>query len=188
MQNTRVYFNKRASGWDKTQTHDPKKIKLMLALSDLREGMDILDVGCGTGVLEPYLLRHRPRRVVAVDFAENMISIARQKITDRRVEFVCADIFALVGPICDCCLLYNTYPHFGDPNRLLAHLSSLLRPGGRLSISHVRGKSGETYKGQTLCGVPVHPNQALVNLMRPYFHVDATVDNNALFFISGVLR
>ena len=188
MSDTKDLFNRRAFTWDRAHTHDPEKIELMLTLSDLRDGMDFLDVGCGTGVLEPYLLARNPSRVLAVDFAENMIAVARQKIHDSRVEFICADIFSLSGHICDCCFLYNAYPHFDDPARLLAHLSTLIRPGGRLSISHNRGKAGDIYMGQTLCGVPVHPNQALVSLMRPYFYVDATVDNNTLFFISGLLR
>jgi len=185
---TKSLFNRRAATWDSSHMHDPDKIELMLALSDLREGMDFLDVGCGTGVLEPYLLAYNPRRIYAVDFAENMLVVAREKNHDARVKFVCADIFTMSGAICDYCFLYNAYPHFDEPEQLLAHIATLLRPGGRLSISHTRGKTGDAYMGTTLCGVPVHPNQALVGLMRPYFHVDATVDNNALFFISGVLR
>jgi demethylmenaquinone methyltransferase/2-methoxy-6-polyprenyl-1,4-benzoquinol methylase len=188
MQSTRALFNSRAATWDQLHTHDPAKISLMLALSDLSPGMDFLDVGCGTGVLEPYLLRYQPRRVIAVDFAEKMIEIARKKLQDPRVEFLCADVFSLQGELCDCCFLYNAFPHFSDPHRLLEHLFTLIRPGGRLSISHTRGKAGDAYLGQVLYGHPVHPNQGLVNLMRPYFHVDATVDNGALFFISGTRR
>ena len=188
MSNTKSLFNRRAATWDSSHTHDPEKIELMLALSDLHEGMDFLDVGCGTGVLEPYLLALNPRRILAVDFAENMLAVARRKIQDARAKFICADVFTLSGAICDCCFLYNAYPHFDQPGQLIAHLATLLRPGGRLSISHTRGKAGESYMGQTLFGVPVHPNQALVGLMRPYFHVDATVDNNTLFLVSGVLR
>ena len=185
---TRDLFNRRAGAWDKSHTNDPEKIALMLSLCDLRPGMDFLDVGCGTGVLVPHLLAHRPGRILAVDFAENMIALAREKVEDSRVEFLCADIFTLTGRVFDCCFLYNTFPFFSEPDRLVDHLATLLRPGGRLCISHSRGKAGESYMGQTLCGAPVHPNQAIVGLMRPHFHVDATVDNNALFLISGILR
>lgn len=188
MRNTRALFNSRAASWDTSHTQDPEKINLMLTLSDLTEGMDLLDVGCGTGVLEPYLLQYKPRRVVAVDFAEKMIDIAREKLRDSRVEFVCADVFALLGPICHCCFLYNAYPHFPDPHRLLEHLAGLIHPGGRLTISHARGKAGDAFQGQVLCGHPVQPNQGLVNLMRPFFHVDAAVDNGAIFLVSGLRR
>ncbi|MDR2909454.1 MAG: class I SAM-dependent methyltransferase [Oscillospiraceae bacterium] len=188
MMDRRALFNSRAASWDHAHTHDPDKIELMLSLSDLRQEMDFLDVGCGTGVLEPYLIAYNPRRVLAVDFAEKMIAIAREKIYDRRIEFVCADIYALFGPLADCCFLYNAYPHFDDPGRLISHIATLLRPCGRLTISHTRGKADGSFKGLTFCGAPVHPNQALVALMNPFFHVDATVDNNALFLISGIKR
>ncbi|MCL2580095.1 MAG: class I SAM-dependent methyltransferase [Oscillospiraceae bacterium] len=188
MGDTKDLFNRRAAAWDKSHTNDPEKIELMLTLSDLRPGMDFLDVGCGTGVLAPYLLACDPGMVLAVDFAENMIEIAKEKVSDPRLTFLCTDVYALTSQAFDCCFLYNALPFFSEPDRLIGHLASLLRPGGRLSVSHSRGKAGESYIGQTLCGAPVHPVQGLAGLMRPYFHVDATIDNNALFFISGVLR
>ncbi len=188
MLTTRGLFNRRAQTWDAAHTHDPEKIRLILALSGLVEGMDMLDVGCGTGVLVPYLLEYAPRRVVAVDFADRMIKIAREKVSDPRVEFVCTDVFRLIGAICDCCFLYNSFPHFPDPHRLLAHLALLVRPGGRLVISHSRGKADGVFKGERLFGAPVHPNQALVGLLRPYFRVDTSIDTEALFLVAGIRK
>lgn len=188
MDNAKDLFNRRAAVWDKSHTADPERIKLMLALSNLRAGMDFLDVGCGTGVLEPYLLAFEPGRIIAVDFAEKMIETARNKNNDSRIEYICADVFSLSGKMADCCFLYNSYPYFDDPARLLSHLATLIRPGGRLSISHTRGKAGEGYIGQTLFGEPTYPNQALVGLMRPHFYVDVSVDSSVLFLTSGIVR
>lgn len=188
MVDSRNLFNNRAAHWDALHPQDPEKIRLILALSDLAQGMDLLDVGCGTGALEPFLLEYQPHRVIGVDFADKMIEVAKENLSDPRVLFLCIDIFQLSGELCDCCFLYNAFPHFPDPHRLLAHLDTLIRPGGRLTISHNRGKADEVFTGQSLMGHPVHPNQGLVNLMRPYFHVDAAIDNNALLLISGTKR
>ena len=185
MGDTRDLFNRRAAVWDRAHTNDPEKIRLMLSLSDLQPGMDCLDVGCGTGVLTPYLLAYHPNRVLGVDFAENMIALAKEKETDARLQFLCADIFSLTGRNFDCCFLYNAFPFFSEPDRLLAHLATLLRPGGRLSISHTRGKAGGSQP--TLCDTPI-PLQGLAGLMQPHFQIDAAIDNNALFFISGRAR
>ncbi len=53
---TREYFNSLAGTWDSIVQHDPQKLKKIIDLTDIKEGDTVLDVGCGTGVLEGYLL------------------------------------------------------------------------------------------------------------------------------------
>ena len=50
-----------------------------------------LEMGCGTGKNTEWLLE-KARQIVAVDFSEGMLAVARQKITSDRVEFYQADI------------------------------------------------------------------------------------------------
>lgn len=50
-----------------------------------------LEMGCGTGKNTEWLLE-KARQIVAVDFSEGMLAVARQKITSGRVEFYQADI------------------------------------------------------------------------------------------------
>lgn len=182
MYDTRSFFNERAAIWDQKTTHDIENIKTMLRLSDLRSGCCVLDVGCGTGVLEPYLLECHPAIVLAVDFAENMIAVAREKLSDPCIEFVCADFYDITGLTFDNCFFLNTFPHFTDPERAIMHLSRLLKAGGRVTISHVQGKSGDG----TGILAPMLPAQGLINLLRPHFRIDVIVDNSVLFMISGV--
>lgn len=46
----------------------------------MKEGLDILDVACGTGVMEQFLLKYNPKSIVAVDIAENMIKKQKKNI------------------------------------------------------------------------------------------------------------
>lgn len=181
MYDTRTFFNERALVWDFKVIHNPENIKTMLRLSDLKKGCCVLDVGCGTGVLEPYLLRYEPSVVLAVDFAENMITVAKEKLTDSAVEFVCADYFDITGLTFDNCFFLNAFPHFPDPQRVVRHLLAILKTGGRVTISHSQGKSGD---GSGILE-PMLPAQGLLNLLRPYFRIDVLIDNNILFMISG---
>lgn len=181
MYKTRAFFNAHAAAWDLKAMHNPENIKTMLRLSDLKPGCCILDVGCGTGILEPYLLDYEPSMILAVDFAENMITHAREKLSNPSVEFVCADFYELTGLAFDVCFFLNAFPHFPDPNRVVAHLTKLLKPGGRVTISHSQGKSGDA-QGVL---IPMLPAQGLLNLLRPYFRLDVMVDNNVMFMISG---
>lgn len=183
MYDTKNFFNDRAAVWDKlSAAHDPEKLCVMLILSDIQPGSVILDVGCGTGVLEPYLMAYSPAKVIAVDFAENMIAEAKAKFSDPHVEFRCADLFELQDLQCDNCFFVSAFPHFPDPEKAVRHATGLLKPGGRLTISNVQGK---------YCGSgadilnPMLPAQALINVLRPYYRLDVIIDNRTMNVISG---
>ena len=36
----------------------------------------------------------------------------------------------------DCIVVYNAFPHFPDPERLIRTLAGLLTPGGMLTVAH----------------------------------------------------
>lgn len=184
MYDTKSFFNDRAGVWDSlAETQDAEKICVMLLLSDIQPNSVILDIGCGTGSLEPYLLAYSPSRVLAVDFAPNMISEAKLKFQHPNVEFLCADLFDLRDLQVDHCFFVRTFPHFPDPREAVEHTNTLLRPGGRITISNVQGK---------YCGAsadilnPLLPAQSLINLLRPYYRLDVIIDNRAMFLISGI--
>jgi ubiquinone/menaquinone biosynthesis C-methylase UbiE len=62
-------------------------------------GKNVLDVGCGSGVYSVDFARRGSRRVVGVDFSENMLALARGEAEQHRVadrcEFVQADFLEL---------------------------------------------------------------------------------------------
>lgn len=61
------------------------------------DGLDWLDVGCGTGALSAAILaRCNPKSVISIDPSESFIATARAGASDRRVEFQLGDAQALV--------------------------------------------------------------------------------------------
>lgn len=185
MYETKKFFDRHGRVWDKALAHDPEKIRAMLTLADIAPHSVVLDVGCGTGVLEPYLLEYEPSVVMGVDFAQSMIESARAKLSHSAVRFVCADIFDVTDLACDCCIVYNTFQHFADPRAALEHITTLLRPGGRLLISH--SQSRKIMPSDHLNDAFL-PARALQILIEDLYRLDTIIDSNAMFLISGLKR
>ena len=52
MNQIETFFDTMAERWDAVCVHDPEKIRTILDRTNLRRNARILDVGCGTGILE----------------------------------------------------------------------------------------------------------------------------------------
>ncbi|MCD4656489.1 MAG: class I SAM-dependent methyltransferase [Planctomycetes bacterium] len=145
MENPRkMIFNELADTWDEHSnlTSERKEtINNVLNHSSILQNDRILDVGCGTGILIPFLLyRLGPLgEVIAIDLAENMINIAREKFTDNRVSFVAGDILTKAFPhnSFDKIFVFSTFPHFDDKEGYLKVFYTILKRFGILTIFHV---------------------------------------------------
>ena len=105
----------------------------------VQAGMDVLDVGVGTGRTTPELQR-RARRYVGVDYAENMVRACRRRFPGT--DFVVGDAANLSmfdAETFDCVVFsFNGVDclHPADRRRQFLHEAHrLLRPGGRLILS-----------------------------------------------------
>ena len=66
---------------------------VVAALTDFRPSGRVLELACGPGTWTPQLLRYADS-VTAVDAAPEMLQIAAAQVSDKRVRFVQADVFA----------------------------------------------------------------------------------------------
>ena len=82
------FFNKLAADWDTICEHDPKKIECLLTMCGNLENKRILDVGCGTGILEGFLGKIPGVSVLGIDISERMIEIAVKKYNSENIRFL----------------------------------------------------------------------------------------------------
>lgn len=164
----REHFEALASRWESFRPSDSAEgdVARGLDLVEPLDGAAVVDVGCGTGVVLGPLLRRlgRTGRVLAIDFAQAMLDIARARHSDPRVSWLCAD--ALEAPVpegsIDVLLCFDTLPHFPDLRRTMSAFARWLAPGGRLLIWHdigrerlavVHGQAGPPLDGDLLPAV-----------------------------------
>ena len=132
-----AFFDERAGDWDAGMVRRDDKIGRILDNAKVTAGSRVLDVACGTGVLIGDYLRRGVASVTAVDISPEMIRIAREKFPQENVRFVCGDAeSAPLGENFDAIVVYNAFPHFPDPERLVARLAARLVSGGRLTVAH----------------------------------------------------
>jgi demethylmenaquinone methyltransferase/2-methoxy-6-polyprenyl-1,4-benzoquinol methylase len=114
-----------------------------LSLLGELSGLRVVDLGSGPGRLEPFLLpRLGSGRIVAVDFAPEMIVRGASLARDPRVTWLCRDVLetGLPDAAFDLVLCFNAFPHFPDPGAALREARRWLVPGGRLLLWHDLGR------------------------------------------------
>ena len=102
-----------------------------------RDGLDWLEVGCGTGALSAAIVaRHAPKSLIAIDPSEGFLAKARANVPDARVEFRVGDAQALSvdtasRDIVVSALVLNFVP---DKEKALAEMKRAARPGATIAF------------------------------------------------------
>ncbi|UCC67998.1 MAG: class I SAM-dependent methyltransferase [Armatimonadota bacterium] len=143
--NRTTFFDHHAADWDADRPpEEDARLDRVITLTDVHLGYAVLDVGTGTGVLVPHLVRAvgPSGRIVAIDLSPEMLAAARAKGFPSSVTFLEADVHDLPLPdaqfdrvICNAAL-----PHFEDRLRSMREMVRVLRAGGLLVISHPIGR------------------------------------------------
>lgn len=155
----------------------------------VKPGVKTLDVACGTGVLIPDYLERGVESVTGVDISPEMIRIASEKFPQENVRFLCGDVEELaITERYDCIVVYNAFPHFPEPERLVRVLIGYLAPGGRLTIAHGMSRAAidNHHRGsasKVSCGL-IHED-ALAAMMRKYLKLEVKISDDRMYQVTG---
>ena len=187
------FFDRLAPGWDADMIKSDVIIGKILDNAEVGPGQDVLDVACGTGVMFPYYLQRGVASVTGIDISPEMAKIAAGKYGEEpRVQVICGDVEDTVfGKKFDRIVVYNAFPHFPKPKRLVKILAGLLKENGRLTIAH--GQSRETIDGHHKGSASKVSNglmsaESLKKLFDPHFTVEVMISNGSMYQVSGVKR
>ncbi len=127
----RKYFNENVDIFEPPLPKGvPARLRATVQASGLRPGEKVLDVGTGTGILIPYILKYRPSEIHACDIAEKMLERVKHKFP--RVITHLGDISDLPLPddSLDVALINGCFSNILDKAKSLNNLYRLLRPNG----------------------------------------------------------
>lgn len=183
------FFDRCASGWDSEMIRSDEIIGIILDNAEIVRGKKVLDVACGTGVLIGDYLKRDVSSVTAIDISGEMIEHAKAKFVDGRVSFICGDAenTELENDF-DAVVIYNAFPHFSQPEKLIERLSALLKPGGTLTVAHgmSRKKIDAHHHGAAAhVSVGLPEAEAVAAMFAEYLKVTKTIDNDMMYQVVG---
>jgi len=109
-------------------------------LLNLKQGDCVLDLGCGTGLNFPHILKKigPEGRLIGVDFSSEMLACAKERIKRsswENVQLVHSDIAAYNFPSdINGVISTGVFGYLDERNRIIEKISHILEPEGRLAI------------------------------------------------------
>lgn len=137
---TRKAYDQWAAQYDmnRNRTRDLEAVALRKTIVPIPASR-CLEIGCGTGKNTEWLATHCGD-VTAVDFSQEMLAVARRKITSEKVRFVQADItqpWAFLDGTYDLVTFSLVLEHVEDLGPILDKAAGALAPGGHVYIGEL---------------------------------------------------
>jgi ArsR family transcriptional regulator len=137
----RRFFEWVATDWDTMRLayYDERVIERMAEVPGAGENSEVADVGTGTGFVAAGIAP-RVKRVVGVDNAPAMLTVARENLTAlgaSNVNLVVGEAtkLPLEGGSVDAALANMVLHHAEHPTAMLREMARVVRPGGRVVIT-----------------------------------------------------
>ncbi len=189
-ESNRTYFNSHAARWDGYEDGSARPvINAILDRFSLPPDACVLDVGCGTGILTPFLRARGVRELVSTDVSDEMCRVYSEKFPDEKI--ICADFETAVFPAAhfDAVIIFNAFPHFENPDVAFGNAFRWLKPGGRLLLAHSMNRAAldEHHRraGKTVEDHVLLADGEFIELYRNAGFEGVTVENSDYFYSEG---
>jgi ubiquinone/menaquinone biosynthesis C-methylase UbiE len=155
------FFDKLAAEWDlQFCAEDLERLSHLVDSLDVQPGMEILDLGCGTGILFDMLRRKvgPEGMVTGVDFSLQMVQQAHRNFPFENVTVVDADATSLpfLDSTYDMGISFGAFPHFSDQAKALSEIDRVLKPRAKFYIIHLVSSEELAETHRRLGGVVEH--------------------------------
>lgn len=192
MQKVEEFFDNKAHSWDDVLVRNEDSISRILDNAALGKYMAVLDVACGTGVLVPDYIERGLDPIYCLDVSGEMVKVARAKFAGSDIKFVCENpLLYEPGRKFDRIIIFNAFCHFLEPEKLVAHLSKLLKKNGMLIVAQDLSREAvNEYHSKYAKGVyfELPPAEELKAMFEKYLKVTVCVDDENMYQICAKKR
>ena len=138
------FFNAHATGWE-ARNYPPEKLRQVDHLVQglpLAHARVILDVGCGEGVLQPFLQKYAltDASFLALDPSAAMLQCLSARFPHVRTYQAAAECMPLPDASVDMVICFSAFPHVADKKAAAREFYRVLRPAGRAYVLHIDGR------------------------------------------------
>src|SRR5215510_4491371 len=114
---------------------DPRRLAVLLEFLGSRRGERVLDVACGPGIVTR-ALDQAGLLAIGIDLTREMV----QEAAAAGGRFVRGDVRRLPfgDATFDVSVCRNSFHHFADPAAMMAEMTRVLRPGGRVVVEDMQ--------------------------------------------------
>lgn len=201
----KAFFNERAESWldmwykdQETGEYDryEKEFQILFSLVPIKDGDHVLDVGCGSGVLVPYILEWISDNgmLYELDYAEKMIEVNKRLHNDIRIRFLISDIVGapLESGTCDLVICFSCFPHFQEKEQAMIAMARMLKKGGWLAVAHFDSSEELNNHHRKASGPVMHDKLPDEKTMKRLFEnsglkTEKFIDESGFYLILGQL-
>lgn len=119
----------------------PQRLETIVRSANITPRDTVVDIGTGTGVLIPLIQEYTPRTLYANDLSGSML----KEVSERYPDVVTLEggvrKLDLKGQSADVFFINACYPNLVDKHTSFSTISRLMKPGGRVIISHPMGRT-----------------------------------------------
>lgn len=188
--NHREFFDTLAFQWDeKLEKEDFEKIKRLIGEIEIKNG-NILDCGCGTGILYPFLLEKvdSEGKIFGVDISLNMLKKAKTKNCKFLIQGD-AESIPFLSSCLDTVIFLNAFPHFKNKRIVLKESFRILREGGKLFILHTspRKEVNSFHKnhGEVIADDILPENHEIISMLKEANFKNIKIAEKDTFMVSA---
>lgn len=178
------FFARCAQEWDRELPPEKAgRLRSLCALYEIPEAGCVVDVGCGTGILVPFLREAvgEAGRIIELDPNEAMLERAARKDGGRVIPVLAqAERIPLLSCSADAVVAYACLPHFEDRRKALQEFFRILKPGRCVHVAHL-ASSHELDMHHMSCSVVMHDRMPsdgeMREMLRECGFEDVTLEN-----------
>jgi cyclopropane fatty-acyl-phospholipid synthase-like methyltransferase len=153
-----THFNMAAQEWDNPEKIESAKFIAKKVISKLslqpEKSLDVLDFGCGTGLLGLNFLNHA-KSLTGIDTSEEMLKIFQKKVNElNNVNILNVDLEKNVTQLkFDLIVSAMAFHHLERPDNMIKKFKSMLNSKGKIAIIDLETEDGTFHPDNLKMGV-----------------------------------